>query len=204
MAKSYLLQFSNGSPTLYSGLNPTMVVFKTMDGTNVTAPGITQIPTNSGLYYFNYGPTTAMAFVVDGATTGLSSSERYITGQLDPADAINEQCAQGFSNAAIGLTMQAIGLSLMVGISNLSSGITVIVPGISGIADLIGNTASSFGSTSSDPATIFGYLKRLQEWNEGNSEFNKSTSLWDVFSRGSSTLLAEKTLLDSAGIVSKT
>ena len=104
----------------------------------------------------------------------------------------------------LGNTLLAGISNLTVGISSIASGITAISPGISGLAGLIGTTASSYGSTSIDPSSVFGYLQRLQEWNEGNSTFNKSTSLWDVFSRGSSTLLAEKTLVDSSGIVSKT
>lgn len=67
----------------------------------------------------------------------------------------------------------------------------------------IGTTASSFGSTSVDPGTLYGYLKRLQEFMEGNASFNKTTGVWDIYSRGSSTLLREKTLLNSAGNASK-
>lgn len=227
MAKNYILQFGSGNPTLMAGISPTFLRFTTVPGgASTTFPGITAIPTNPGLFYFTYGPTNSIAFVIDGATTGLTNADRYISGNLDPNDAINEQVsdlgttligygttavALGTTNIALGMTNVALGASsiaqgntILAGLSGLASGITVIVVGVSGLLDAIGSTASSFGSTSINPGTVFGYLKRLQEWNEGNSEFDKSTSLWDVYSRGSSTLLAEKTLIDSAGIVSKT
>jgi hypothetical protein len=76
--------------------------------------------------------------------------------------------------------------------------------GVSGIIASLGSTASSFGSTSVDPGTVYGYLKRLQEFNEGNSSFTKSSGVWDVYSRGSSTLLAEKTITQSTTSVTKT
>ena len=221
MSKNYIVQFGNGNPTLMAGLSPTFVMFKTVPGgSNVTAPGITQIPTSTGLYYFTFGPTNSIAFLIDGATTGLTNTDRYIAGNLDPNDTINEEVdawgntlLTGQSNLSVnvstGNSAMTVGITglgntllagisnLTVGISSIASGITAISPGISGLAGLIGTTASSYGSTSIDPSTVFGYLKRLQEWNEGNSTFDKSTSLWDVFSRGSSTLLAEKTLVDS-------
>jgi hypothetical protein len=58
----------------------------------------------------------------------------------------------------------------------------------------IGYSTDSFGSTTSDPSTIFGQVKRAQEFNEGNKVFTKSTGFWDIYSRGSSTLLREKVL----------
>lgn len=195
MSKNYIIQFSNGNPTLWIGLSPTFTVFKAVPGgTDVTPPGITQIPTNTGLFYFTYGATSSIAFVIDGATTSLTSSERYITGNLDPADNID---------GIVGNTVMG-GMSLLAtGITGLASGISALSLGVSAVSVLIGTTASSFGNTATDPSDLFGYLKRLQEWNEGNSIFNKSTSLWDIYSRGSSTLLAEKSLVDSQGLVTK-
>ncbi len=62
---------------------------------------------------------------------------------------------------------------------------------------LIGYTGSDFGSTSSDPGDVFGYVKRLQEFNEGVQTFSKSSGTWDVFSRGASSLLVQKVLTNS-------
>ena len=58
----------------------------------------------------------------------------------------------------------------------------------------IGYTTDSYGSTNADPTTIFGQVKRNQEVNEGAKIFTKSTGLLDVYSRGSSALLFEKTV----------
>ena len=60
-----------------------------------------------------------------------------------------------------------------------------------------GFLGDSFGSTSVDPTTIFGYVKRLQEFLEGNAVYAKATGLWNISSRGSSTLLRVKTLTDT-------
>lgn len=61
----------------------------------------------------------------------------------------------------------------------------------------VGYNTDSFGSTAQDPTTLFGQAKRNQEFNEGAKVFTKSTALWDVFSRGSSALLLEKTLTNT-------
>lgn len=66
------------------------------------------------------------------------------------------------------------------------------------VAAAIGTNSDSYGSTSADPTTLFGYLKRSLEFNEGNATYTKSSGTWDIYSRGSSTLLIEKTLSDSS------
>lgn len=187
MAKTYFLNFGSGDPSANSALSPTMTVFKTAGGSAITAPGITQIPTSTGLFYFSYGVTSPMAFVVDGGSS-LASPSRYIVGSLDPNDAIDEQ-------------LSATGATILSAIT-LSYGLSVT--GMLSLDAKIGSTASSFGGTAVDPGTLYGYLKRLQEFNEGNSTFNKSTGVWDIYSRGSSTLLIEKTLSDAASTVTKT
>lgn len=157
MAKSYYLKFGSGDPSVYTGLTPTLVIFSAGGLTAVAAPGITETPTSSGLYRFDYGPTTSILFKADGGA-GLSSGDRYITGTLDPIQAVDEK---------------------------------------------VGTTSDSFGSTSTDPSTILGYLKRNMEFQEGDASFNKSTGIWDVYSRGSSTLLREKTLTNSITTATK-
>lgn len=231
MAKQYFLTFGSGAPSTHAGLSPTMSVCKTAGGSNVIAPAITEVPSSTGIYTFAYGPTSGVAFVVDGFTTGLADSIRYIVGNLDPIQAVDEfigstlypmgvtLTAIGSSISVQGVTLTAIGASIGVqGVSITAQGVSLTAIGatltwlagssflgasLAGIAASIGTTASSFGSTSVDPGTLYGYLKRLQEFNEGNSTFNKSTSLWDIYSRGSSTLLAEKSLDDSSGQVVK-
>lgn len=72
----------------------------------------------------------------------------------------------------------------------------------------VGTTSDSFGTTSIDPTTFFGYLKRMQELQEGDSAFNKSTGTWAIYSRSSmgssGTLLRDKTLTNAQGIITKT
>lgn len=188
--KYYLLQFGSGNPASNTGLSPTLSTFKVLPaGTAVTAPGITECPTSSGLYYFAYDPigsTTPIYFVCDGGSS-LTTSNRYVAGTVDPVDAIDQY---GQSLIAIGNSMIAQGVTMLANQGGLSA--------------LIGSTASSFGSTSVDPTTLFGYLKRAQEFNEGNSIFDKTAATWNIYSRGSSTILAVKTLADSSGNVTKT
>ncbi len=62
---------------------------------------------------------------------------------------------------------------------------------------VLGYTSSSIGSTSVDPGDIFGAIKRRQEFQEGPQNFIKSSGVWNVFSRGSSTLLVQKTLTNN-------
>lgn len=75
---------------------------------------------------------------------------------------------------------------------------------IQSVDEKVGTTADSFGSTSLDPSTILGYLKRNLEFQEGDSVFTKSTAIWDIYSRGSSTLLREKDLTNTTTSATKT
>lgn len=91
--------------------------------------------------------------------------------------------------------------------AGLSSGDRYIIgtlDPIQAVDEKIGTTSDSFGTTSADPTTLLGYAKRLQELQEGNASFNKSTGVWDIYSRGSSTLLREKTLTNSITSATKT
>jgi len=102
--KSYLLKFGSGNPTSFSGLSPTFITFEigpTLPWSNTTPPGITEISSGSGLYTFQYQATLPIAFVVDGGAA-LSSSDRYITGILDPIQAVDTYV--GFPSDSIGST----------------------------------------------------------------------------------------------------
>jgi len=74
-----------------------------------------------------------------------------------------------------------------------------ILDPIQAVDEKVGFTSDSIGSTSVDPSTIFGYAKRLQEFLEGNATYIKNTGVWNIYSRGSSTQLASKTLTDDSG-----
>lgn len=205
--KNYLVQFySSVNPTLIAGFSPTFTVFNVVPGGGATTPpGITQIPTNTGLYYFSYDPTSSIAFVIDGGAS-LPTSARYIAGILDPIQKVDEQLT------AVGSTMQAIGQSLLAqGVSILAQGSTS-----GGVGALLGDITSSYGTTLTDPTTVFGYLKRLYEFNEGNNVFNKSSGVWDIYTRGvtyvlgpstypgASTMLRSKTIEDDGSIITRT
>lgn len=156
MAKTYWAAFGT-DPRVTSGQSPTFVIFQTGTGATVAPPTVTEPLAGSGFYKFTYGPTASIVFLLD-AGAAISSSDRYISGALDPIQAVDEK---------------------------------------------VGTTDDSFGSTSVDPTTLFGFAKRNLEFEEGNASFNKSTGVWDISSRGSSTLLREKTLANSTTAVSK-
>lgn len=61
----------------------------------------------------------------------------------------------------------------------------------------IGQPTDSFGTTLTDPASVLGYCKRNQEFDEGNKVYTKAPGVWDIYSRGSSTLLREKVLTNT-------
>ena len=68
----------------------------------------------------------------------------------------------------------------------------------------IGALTDSFGTTSQDPTSLVGYVKRLQELLEGDQSFAAATGIWAMYSRGSSTLLRDKTVVNSGSSVTKT
>lgn len=82
--------------------------------------------------------------------------------------------------------------------------VTGLMDPIQSVDQKIGNTTDSFGATNIDPSSILAFLKRNQEFQEGNSTFNKTTGAWDIYSRGSSTLLAEKALTNTSTQATKT
>lgn len=116
----------------------------------------------------------------------------------------------GTSNFALGTSNFALGTSIIAGQVNLGTTLVGVGNTLAGIGislnvftSLIGSTSSSFGDSLTDPSTLFGYLKRLQENLEGNSQYVKVSGLWGIYSRGSSTTLANKTITNSATMVSK-
>ncbi len=176
MAKTYWFTFSTQDPRTYTGLAPTFVQFVNQLGQTLAPPGITESPAGFGFYRSNYtvGLSTSIAFLVDGGAT-LAANVRYISGNIYEQNSLD----------TIGQTLTAIGDTAAVG--NVSA--------------LIGSTVASFGSTSVDPSTVFGYLRRALEVQEGNQTFLKSSGQWSILSRGSSTLLATKLLnSDATGV----
>lgn len=73
---------------------------------------------------------------------------------------------------------------------------------IQAVDEKIGSSADSYGSTNVDPTTLWGQAKRQQEFNEGNKSFNKTSAIWSIYTRGSSTLIATKTLTNTTSTAS--
>lgn len=222
-SKVYWLRFGSDNPANKTGLSPTFIKFLNSAGAATTAPAITE-PGSAGLYQFSYDPQGPIGFIVDGGAS-LTGADRYIAGSLDVNDKISEVggtlsalgsslgaisatlIAQGATLVAIGNTSGAMAATLvaqgatLVAIGNTVAGIGVT---LSGVFTGIGDTTSSFGTDAADPTTVFGFLKRIQELHEGNSDYAKGTGIWRMYSRGSSQLLRSKTLADGATNVTKT
>lgn len=75
---------------------------------------------------------------------------------------------------------------------------------IQAVDEKVGTINDSYGSTNVDPTTLFGHAKRRQEFDEGNANFNKTTAVWSIYSRGSTTLLATKNLTNDSSAATKT
>jgi hypothetical protein len=261
LSKTYFFKFGSGDPRTNTGLAPTFLIFFDQTGATFAPPAISEGLTLTGFYKFAYTPTNALAFLIDGATTGLSPLDRYISGSLDPIQALDQPIgttlsAIGSSLNALGSSLGTLGLSLnafggsfntfgssfnLFGASFNTLGSSLNIFGasfntfgasfntlgsslnifgasfnimgtsISGLGSSIvagfssiGSITDSFGSTSADPTTVFGYLKRTLEFNEGNSTYTKATNVWSIYSRGSSTLLINKTLVDNSTQTTKT
>lgn len=104
MTKNYLVKFGSGNPASFSGLSPTFITFyigSTFPWLTATPPGISEISAGVGLYTFAYGTSLSIAFVVDGGNS-LSSTDRFVTGILDPLQAIDQKI--GFPTDSIGTT----------------------------------------------------------------------------------------------------
>ena len=151
--KNYYFRFGTGNPSTYSGLSPTFIVFRSPAGAT-TPPSISELST-TGVYNFQYECTGSVAFVVDGATTLLTTADRYIAGALDVSDRLDEflgragdaigfstaygqilqAAAYGLTGVALGTTSVAIGTSLVaIGTTNFALGTTNVAIGTSNIA----------------------------------------------------------------------
>lgn len=207
MSSSYFMTFGAGDPRQFFGLSPTFLIFKQLDGTSVTPPSISEVGLSTGIYGFTYGVTNPISFLADAATTSPGTQLRYVTGSLDPSNRIDfygvSILAQGVSIGAQNVSLISQGVSIISqGISLASQSVSLTAQGISilaainasgsGLSLSIGSTASSYGTSAADPVDIFGYLKRLQELLEGNASFTRQSQAWNLYSRGSTTLLRTK------------
>lgn len=232
MAVNYFLQFGTGDPRTFTGLAPTLLIFKDVSGSNVTPPGITEIPSSTGLYYFAWGTTTSIFFLADAATTSPGTAGRYIAGNLDPNDRVidygttlvaigNTGIALGNTSVALGNTQIALetnqGVTL-VGIGNTSIALgssiynleqamasTLLSIGAIGtsLSAAIGSTASLIGDSTHDPVDLFGYLKRIAELEQGQETFVKGSGVLTMLDRTGATTLVQRTIVNSVSLVVK-
>ncbi len=135
MAKTYYVRFGSGDPRPNFGLSPTFLIFNNA-GSAITPPSISAVTGATGFYSFTYGTTTPIVFLLDGATTGLSNNDRYVSGAIDPADRSDEY---GTTLAAYGLTAIALGTT------NVALGTTTVALGTTTVA--LGTTTIAFGVT---------------------------------------------------------
>lgn len=216
--RDYFAVFGSGAPSTKSGLAPTFITFITTTGANGTPPSISE-PGSKGIYKFSYDASaTLITFVLDGATTGLATADRYIVGVLDPQDTFgvtlnaiglsligfaNTSIALGTTAVALGTTSVALGTtSVALGTTNIAFGTTNVAIGTT-LMGLFGTPSSAIGFTNVNPVDIFGFLRRAQEFQEGNQNYAKATGILQYTSRGN-TMIAQKTISDTATQTTRT
>ena len=163
MSNVYWLRFNSSvAPYTTSGLAPTFINFAKFDGTTLAPPGITAPFASLGIYQFTYTPSFSIAFVVDGATTGLSTANRYIAGNLDINDSLaNAVETQATSITALGSTLSGVGSTLSgigstltaIGTEQTNMGTTLISLS-SGSVLALGTTLVAIGNTLTSVATV--------------------------------------------------
>lgn len=216
-SKSYFVRFGSGNPATYTGLAPTFIVFRTVVGTT-TPPGFSELST-TGIYRFDYDIRGQIAFVIDGATTGLANADRYVSGVLDLTDQMDQV---GSTLAAIGTTNVALGTTnVALGTTNVALGTTSVFLGTalgntlgaigtslsvqgSTITGRIGTPSDVFGDDVTDPTTLYGFLKRCEQVLEGDSTYVKATGVLTMYDKTGATTLASKTIADTGSTVTKT
>ena len=178
--KSYYLRFGTRNPATYSGLSPTFIVWGNALGVT-TPPAISEI-SGTGIYSFDYECNGTVAFVCDGATTGIQAADRYVAGSLDISDRIDE-----FTGKAGDIA----GFSSLYGqvLSNVTN---------------IGTTADPIGDNLTDPTTLFGFLKRAEAAIEGQSDCTKGTGVLNTYDKTGATLINSRTISESGTSVTKT
>lgn len=113
MSKVFGLKFGAGNPQTNAGLSPTLFFFRaigisTYPGgvTDMVGPTIAELGVSSGFYTFNFAPsaTFAVFFVADGGT-GLAGADRFVSGVLDPIQAVDEKVGTNQDDIGNGASM---------------------------------------------------------------------------------------------------
>lgn len=82
--------------------------------------------------------------------------------------------------------------------------ITGVLDPVQAVDNKIGYNTDSFGNASIDPTTVMGFVKRLQEFLEGDANFNKVSGQWTILDRTGGVTLAQKTLTNTSTQATKT
>jgi hypothetical protein len=193
LPKTYFIQFGTGDARTFTGLAPTFLIFADSSGVTYAPPSIKEVNSGWGNYGFTYtfSSTLPIYFQADGATSGLTVSNRYVSGVLDPVQAVDQNIT------GIGNTLSLV-----------ASYQFTLATGLTNLALSIGSTSSSYGSSSIDPGSVFGYLKRLQELQEGDQVFQAAGGTLSIYNRtqfdGVTTLLRTKTIYNLGQMITKT
>lgn len=181
---NYWLSFGSSA---VSGLAPTFIQWRTTAGGTLAPPSITE-PGSFGLYSFSYNALTQIAFICDGATSGLSFSDRYIQGVVDPSDNF------GFTLSAIAATQSAYapiiipGYSITVqsyslGIQNFSLGIDIRTISTQGFSQSVENYSAIVQSYS---LAVQSYSLISQGSSVSIEGFSLTVALYSLAIQGSS------------------
>ncbi len=74
---------------------------------------------------------------------------------------------------------------------------------VSTVDKYLGFTDDTYGTTAA-PATVYGFVKRINELWQADASFSKTTGLWAQYAKGTSTMLFQKTFANSTASVVKT
>lgn len=207
---NYYLRFGSTAPSNFSGLSPTFISFRNQAGGATTSPAVSEIST-TGIYTFAYDPLGSINFVIDGATTGLGTSDRYIAGSLDVIDKSDQLFAYGTTLTALGSTLVALGnTSVAFGTTAVALGTTAVALGNTSVAYgtttafLLGTTSSLIGDNSTSPTSVFGFIMRARQFLEGDSTYTKGTGVLQNYDRSGATLINQVTIAQSDSTVTRT
>lgn len=156
----------------------------------------------SKTYYLKFGTGNAADY------TGLSPSFTIFS-----AGGLTAIAAPGITETPVGSGIYRFDYGPTISILFTADGGAALASGdryiygaldpMQAVDEKLGTVSDSFGSTLTDPSTVFGYLKRNQEFQEGDAVFVKSTGTWNVYNRGSTTLLRSKALTNTASQAAK-
>lgn len=105
MSQRFFARFGSANPQEFAGLTPTFIIFQTDLGASLARPAISEVGSSTGFYGFTYATsaTYSIIFTIDGGSSIVDSSSRYVSGVLDPI--INVDQELGFTADSYGSTV---------------------------------------------------------------------------------------------------